>query len=258
MGRPLAWHDVGAVAAWGRLGDVLAILKAEGGEGMQKHIEAKAIRDIMTASPITVYPDTSIHELRILFERYNVNAFPVVDDRGVLRGVVSRLDFLRVFRPDTRRRLSGLFALWAERVEEIMSRGIDTVEPADWVVTAVDLMIATERRSLPVVERRPIGPVLVGMVSRTDLLPCLSLAAEESPRGGGAHGPAHASLSREPRRLGRSQGGPRRLTALARSAGEAFIVMISRALNPRRGRHREEPRVGSAPARTLRGPEALS
>jgi CBS domain-containing protein len=74
---------------------------------MQKPIEAKAIRDIMTASPITVYPDTSIRELRILCERYKVNAFPVVDDRGVLRGVVPRLNFLRVFRPDTRRRPSG-------------------------------------------------------------------------------------------------------------------------------------------------------
>ena len=233
MGRPLAWHGVGAVAAWGRLGDVLAILKAEGGEGMQKHIEAKAIRDIMTASPITVYPDTSIHELRILFERYNVNAFPVVDDRGVLRGVVSRLDFLRVFRPDTRRRLSGLFALWAECVEEIMSPGIDAVEPADSAVTAVDLMIATGRRSLPVVERRPIGPVLVGMVSRTDLLPCLSLAAEEPPRGGGAHGPAHASPSQEPRRLGRSQGWRSVLKALVAGVGGVLEAIVPRALIPR-------------------------
>ena len=93
-----------------------------------------------------------------------------MDDRGVLRGIVSRFEFLRVFRPDTRRWLSGLFALWAERVDEIMNRGIDSVEPGASVVTAVDLMIATGRRSLPVVERRPIGPVLVGMVSRTDLL----------------------------------------------------------------------------------------
>ena len=241
------WPGVGAVAVWGRPGDAPTILKADGGEGMPKSIAAQAIRDIMTASPITVYPDSSIRELKILFERYNVNAFPVVDDRGILRGIVSRLDVLRVFRPDTRRRLSGLFTLWAERVEDIMSRGVDAVEPADSVVTAVDLMIATGRRSLPVVERRPMDPVLVGMVSRTDLLPCLTLA-EESPVDGIAHGPASASSSRGPRRLGRSQGGARRLTALARSAGERFLAMIARALYPHRGRRREEPRAGSAPA----------
>ena len=52
---------------------------------MKKRVEPKAIREIMTASPITVYPDTSIRELKILFERYPVNALPVVDDQGVLR-----------------------------------------------------------------------------------------------------------------------------------------------------------------------------
>jgi hypothetical protein len=30
---------------------------------MKKHIEAKAVRDIMTASPMTVYLDTGIREL---------------------------------------------------------------------------------------------------------------------------------------------------------------------------------------------------
>ena len=72
-------------------------------------------------------------------------------------------------------------ALWAERVDDIMSRGIVAVEPDEPVETAVDLMIEARRRSLPVVERRPEGRVLVGMLSRTDLLPYLTLAGEESP-----------------------------------------------------------------------------
>jgi CBS-domain-containing membrane protein len=194
---------------------------------MKKRVEPKAIREIMTASPITVYPDSSIRELKILFERYPVNAFPVVDDRGVLRGLVSRHDFLRVFRPDPRRRLSALFALGAERAAEIMSRGIDAVEPGDPVVTAVDLMLATGRRSLPVVERRPVGPVLVGMVSRTDLLPCLTLAADESPGGGGSHRPGSGSPPRPPRRLGRTRGWRSALNALVARAGGVLETVVS-------------------------------
>lgn len=190
---------------------------------MKKRVEPKAIREIMTAPPVTVYPDTSIRELKILFERYPVNALPVVDDRRVLRGLVSRHDFLRVFRPDPRRRLSALFALGAERAEEIMSRGIDAVEPGDPVVTAVDLMLATGRRSLPVVERRPGGPVLVGMVSRTDLLPCLTLAAEESPEGGGSHRTGPGS----PRRLGRTRDWRRVLNALVARAGRVLETVVS-------------------------------
>jgi CBS domain-containing protein len=194
---------------------------------MKKAVEPKAIREIMTAAPITVYPDSSIRELKILFERYPVNALPVVDYRGVLRGVVSRHDVLRVFRPDPRRRLSALFALGAERVEEIMSRGVDAVEPGDPVVTAVDLMLATGRRSLPVVERGPGGPVLVGMVSRTDLLPCLTLVADESPEGGGAHRPDPGSPSRPPRRLSRTRGWRRALNALVARAGGVLEAVVS-------------------------------
>jgi CBS domain-containing protein len=131
---------------------------------------------------VTVRPDTSISDLKALFERYDFNAFPVVDELGVLRGLVSKLDLLRVFRPDWRRGgVSSVLALWAERVDDIMSRGIVAVEPDEPVETAVDLMIEARRRSLPVVERRPEGRVLVGMLSRTDLLPYLTLAGEESP-----------------------------------------------------------------------------
>jgi CBS domain-containing protein len=141
---------------------------------MQKQVEPRIIRDIMTPSPVSVRPDTSIAELKALFERYDFNAFPVVDDRGLLRGLVSKLDLLRAFRPDRRRLMAGIWALWAERVEEIMSQGIIAVEPDEQVVTAVDIMIETRRRSLPVIERRSSGSVVVGMISRKDVIQCLT------------------------------------------------------------------------------------
>jgi CBS domain-containing protein len=147
---------------------------------MQKRVEPKSIRDIMTPAPVTVRPDASIADLKDLFERYDFNAFPVVDDQGVLCGVVSKLDLLQAFRPDPRRLVSGLWALWAKRVEEIMSRGIITVEPDEPVITAVDLMVETRRRSLPVIERRSAGRVVVGMISRKDLLQCLTFVEAAS------------------------------------------------------------------------------
>jgi CBS domain-containing protein len=215
---------------------------------MKKWIEPKAVRDLMTSSPVTVYPDSSIHELKVLFKRYQVNTLPVVDDRGVLRGIVSQHDLLRVFRPDARRWISVLLALGAERVRDLMSRGVIAVEPGESVIAALDLMIATRRRSLPVVERRPMGPMLVGMLSRSDLLPCLTLAADELPRGGDPHVPAFLSPSRLPRPLDRSQGHHHALTGFATSLGGVLKATIARALNPRRWRRREEPESGSAGA----------
>ena len=57
---------------------------------------------------------------------------------------------------------------------------LKAVEPGDPVVVAVDLMVETKLRTLPVVERRGGKPVLVGIVSRKDLLRCLTI---EEDRG---------------------------------------------------------------------------
>jgi hypothetical protein len=42
-----------------------------------------------------------------------------------------------------------------------MSREIVALEPHESVVAALDLMIEARRRSLPVVERHPTGPILL-------------------------------------------------------------------------------------------------
>ena len=147
---------------------------------MRKRIEERTVREVMTPTPVTVRPSTTVGELKALFEAHDFNAFPVVDEAGALCGMVSKLDFLRMFRPARRRWLPDLRAVWAERVGDIMSAGLIAVEPGDPVVVAVDLMVETKLRPLPVVERRGGEPVLVGIVSRKDLLRCLTI---EEDRG---------------------------------------------------------------------------
>ena len=55
------------------------------------------VRDVMTAAPMTVTPATEFDELLELFARHDVGAFPVVEDTGLLRGIVTKLDLLRAF-----------------------------------------------------------------------------------------------------------------------------------------------------------------
>ena len=147
---------------------------------MRKQVEERTVREVMTPTPVAVRPSTTVVELKALFEAHDFNAFPVVDEAGALCGMVSKLDFLRMFRPARRRWLPDLRAVWAERVGDIMSAGLIAVEPGDPVVVAVDLMVETKLRTLPVVERRGGKPVLVGIVSRKDLLRCLTI---EEDRG---------------------------------------------------------------------------
>jgi CBS-domain-containing membrane protein len=148
---------------------------------MLKSMEHRIVREVMTRRPKTVGPKTDVRTLKAMFEIYEFNAFPVVDGRQILLGVVTRLDFLRMFRPDEAHRwIPDLRTLWAERVEDIMSRGLVTVRPEDPVAMVVEEIVRSKLRSLPVVERRAGKDVLVGIVTRRDVLKCLTLTEDGS------------------------------------------------------------------------------
>ena len=142
---------------------------------MARRSDGRTIRGIMTPNPLTVRSDTTIVRLRQLFDAHDFNMFPVVDERGVLRGVVTKLDVLKMYRPWSGRITVNVRALWAEHVEDIMSRGLTSVTPEERVTTALTLMVNRRLRSIPVVARQTRKPMLVGIVSRKDVLRSLPL-----------------------------------------------------------------------------------
>jgi len=139
------------------------------------------VRDAMSPAPHTIPPEATVADLLALFAEHDFNAVPVIDARGVIQGLVTKLDLLRLLRPDAEMRVPALADIGGVPVRTIMRRGVVTVEPDDPMAVAADLMIATSLRSLPVVERGPGLPVLVGMLSRGDLLRALGLEARSAP-----------------------------------------------------------------------------
>jgi CBS domain-containing protein len=132
----------------------------------------------MTTAPAVVRSTLTVRELIECFERDDVHSYPVVEADRTLRGIVTKLDVLRVFRPES----TGLEIgnVGDRRVADIMRPGVFTLQPDDPLFVAIDLMIETRLRSLPVVERpRGMPPVLVGMVSQGDVL--RGLMAESAP-----------------------------------------------------------------------------
>lgn len=67
---------------------------------MTQHATTKPVYDVMTRAPITVTPQTLIRDLIALFNRHDFNAFPVAAENGIVRGIVTKLDVLRLLRPD--------------------------------------------------------------------------------------------------------------------------------------------------------------
>jgi CBS domain-containing protein len=123
---------------------------------MSESVSTLPVREVMTKEPMAVHRDMTIGELVILFEHHDYNGFPVVDEEGVLAGIVTKLDLLNLLRPDA-----------AFEVPELASI---SVEPDDVIAVVADLMVETRLRSIPVVQRHSGKPVLVGIVSRNDLL----------------------------------------------------------------------------------------
>jgi len=52
-------------------------------------------KDVMTTEPVCVEPSTTIRELAHVFEEHEISGVPVVDQRGVVVGVVSKTDLIR-------------------------------------------------------------------------------------------------------------------------------------------------------------------
>jgi CBS domain-containing protein len=62
-----------------------------------------------------------------------------------------------------------------------MSRGVISVTPEELVATALTLLVSRRFRSILVVQRKTREAVLVGIVSRGDVLKCLVLDDSGDP-----------------------------------------------------------------------------
>jgi CBS domain-containing protein len=62
----------------------------------------------MTPHPITIPPETHLDECVRLMEKHGIYHLPVVDDRGMYRGMISVQDLLRIIASDEKARADML------------------------------------------------------------------------------------------------------------------------------------------------------
>jgi CBS domain-containing protein len=131
------------------------------------------VKDVMTADVVAVKRDTTFKELAAALRQHRVSAFPVVDDRDRVIGVVSEADMLakeamtepgvvaELLHHSDMRKAEGMTA------GALMTHRVVTVSPDDSIEQAARMMHFLKVRQLPVVNS---GGELVGIVSRSDLL----------------------------------------------------------------------------------------
>jgi CBS domain-containing protein len=130
----------------------------------------------MTRAVKTVTRQLTMRELEALFEKYDFNAFPVVED-GKMLGIVTKFDFLQAFAFTTRQMVPHYDELMRRMVAEVMIEAVVHVEPTEPLTRVLQLMVSLKTRSFPI-----IGPKreLVGIISREDVMRALREVTQEA------------------------------------------------------------------------------
>lgn len=145
--------------------------------------------DVMTKNVVTVARRTPIREAIRLMLDHKISGLPVLDDAGKVEGILTEGDLLRRTEIDTERRhwpwldfLLGPGRTASEYVRshsrscgELMSLDVISVAPDTSLADIVHLMERQHIKRLPVVD----NGVLIGIVSRPDLLAAVARALDE-------------------------------------------------------------------------------
>lgn len=131
------------------------------------------VGNLMSAPPLTVRPDTSIDELTRLFAEHEFNGLPVVDDLGTLQGIVTQLDLFKLHLLPYPQFIPALERPWISTVGSIMSPSVITLYPVEPAIKAMALMVDYRIRTIPVVNEAAGGKIVVGVVTRRDLMQAL-------------------------------------------------------------------------------------
>jgi CBS domain-containing protein len=134
------------------------------------------VADCMTAPVVTVPPDTPLLELEQRFSQHDFNSFPVLDG-GLLVGVVTKFDILKVFVFTPRSVVPHYEVLSQLRAAQIMTRDVITFTPDTPLTRVLQTLVDFRVKSFPVVDGRRV----VGIIAREDLVHALHNACSPAP-----------------------------------------------------------------------------
>ena len=122
-------------------------------------------KDVMSDGVMSVNARASLLEAARLLVNAGVSAMPVIDDQGMMVGIVSEADLIRgmATQPDADKVVADAKA---RQVSEIMTRDVVTAGEETSLRELAKLMLSRNIKRVPILRDRSI----VGIVSRIDLL----------------------------------------------------------------------------------------
>ncbi|MFZ5688104.1 MAG: CBS and ACT domain-containing protein [Bacillota bacterium] len=140
------------------------------------------VKRYMTPNPVTMFPDTSISEALTTMRTKGFRHIPVVNQEGLLLGIVSQTDLLKVSpSPATSLSIWELNYLIAKMtIADAMVQKVVTIKPEATVEEAAILLRGNKIGSLVVIDDHKR---VVGILTETDIFDAF-LAALGSGSGG--------------------------------------------------------------------------
>jgi len=126
----------------------------------------ETVANNMTTTVRSITPETTVGDLYRFFAADDFDAYPVVQD-GMLVGIVSKLDALKVFAFTEDQILPHYADGMGTQVNEIMSRDVVAVDPETKLQRVLQMLTKHKVKSLPVIDQRQN---LVGIIAREDVM----------------------------------------------------------------------------------------
>jgi CBS domain-containing protein len=123
--------------------------------------------DLMAGDPIVIAPDVDLLRVAQILSDYDIGGLPVVDVEGLLVGVVSQTDLLRLSASSVQSSAWG-----AVLVGDVMTRPAITIRGSASLTDAARLM--TERNVDRLVVVDDDAETALGVISDSDLVRALS------------------------------------------------------------------------------------
>lgn len=117
---------------------------------------AKVAGDIMSSPAQTVREDMTVKECLSFLMKQGINAAPVLDDRGMLVGIINRSLIDKAY----------YMGMDDEPVSTVMEREFSCVFPDTPVSEIEEIIVSNQQTLVPVIDRGKV----VGVITRTDVL----------------------------------------------------------------------------------------
>jgi CBS domain-containing membrane protein len=131
----------------------------------------QTVASLMRSNFIAVSPDETLLEADRIMRLARIRHLPVVR-KDVLVGIVSHRDVLAasIAKLEQSAPAERLDHLRRIAIRDVMQRALTTADESATLATAARRMLGQKIGCLPVVRPGPDGPILVGLVTESDLL----------------------------------------------------------------------------------------